>query len=122
MSSSSTNNRGDDREKPQGPLYDPTTPNCHCGMWADLRIAGPNSKHKGSLYYSCSKTQERCKYFKWCLPISGYAEVSTNNEAHVVVLATKVDLLEQRVPFMKNIINGLLCCLFGAILIIFLKG
>ncbi|KAI8566848.1 hypothetical protein RHMOL_Rhmol02G0074000 [Rhododendron molle] len=71
MSSSSTNYRGDDREKPQGPLYDPTTPNCFCGMWATLRIAGPNSKHKGSLYYSCLKTgMERCKYFKWCLPIS----------------------------------------------------
>ncbi|KAF7126857.1 hypothetical protein RHSIM_Rhsim11G0015500 [Rhododendron simsii] len=39
MSSSSINNRGDDRVRPQGPLYDPTTPNCHCGMWAILRIA-----------------------------------------------------------------------------------
>ncbi|KAI8560540.1 hypothetical protein RHMOL_Rhmol04G0264900 [Rhododendron molle] len=140
MSSSSTNYRGADREKPQGPLYDPTTPNCHCGMWAPLRIAGPTSKNKGSLYYSYSKTgMERCKYFKWCLPISrqshalgfvdgyddgfhGYAEVSTNNGAHVVVLQTKVDLLEQRIQFMKNIINGLLWCLFGAIVIIFFKG
>ncbi|KAI8560550.1 hypothetical protein RHMOL_Rhmol04G0266000 [Rhododendron molle] len=59
MSSSSTNYRGADREKPQSPLYDPTTPNCHRGMWAPLRIAGPTSKNKESLY------------FKWCLPISG---------------------------------------------------
>ncbi|KAI8566487.1 hypothetical protein RHMOL_Rhmol02G0045100 [Rhododendron molle] len=140
MSSSSTNYRGDDQEKPQGPLYDPTTPNCFCGMWATLRIARPNSKHKGSLYYSCLKTgMERCKYFKWCLPISGQshalgfadryddgfhgdAEVSTNNGPHVVALKTKVDLLEQRIRFMKNIINGLLWCVFGAIVIIFFKG
>ncbi|KAI8549123.1 hypothetical protein RHMOL_Rhmol06G0001800 [Rhododendron molle] len=92
-------------------------------MWAPLTIAGPNSKNKGSLYYSYSKTgMERCKYFKWCLSISEQSHVSTNNGAHVVVLQTKVDLLEQSIWFMKNIINGLLWYLLGAIVIIFFEG
>ncbi|KAI8536728.1 hypothetical protein RHMOL_Rhmol10G0279600 [Rhododendron molle] len=32
MSCGSTNHRGDDGDYPNGPLYDPTTPNCDCGI------------------------------------------------------------------------------------------
>ncbi|KAF7148554.1 hypothetical protein RHSIM_Rhsim03G0126600 [Rhododendron simsii] len=69
MSSFSTNNRGDDGDKPQGLLYDLTTPNCHCGMQSHALgfVDGYDD---------------------------GYPEVSTNNGAHVAVLQTKVDLLE----------------------------
>ncbi|KAI8543620.1 hypothetical protein RHMOL_Rhmol08G0232400 [Rhododendron molle] len=68
MSFESTNQRGDDGDYPFGPLYGPTTPNCDCGMWANLRIAGPKSKHPGNLYFSCSKTNGRCRFFRWCAP------------------------------------------------------
>ncbi|KAF7154070.1 hypothetical protein RHSIM_Rhsim01G0153500 [Rhododendron simsii] len=121
MSCSSTNHRGDDGDNPFGLVYDPTTPNCDCGMWANLRIAGLNSKHPGSLNFSCSKRKERCSFFRWCLPISGNVEVSTIDGTHVAVLDTKVQMLEEHARVMRTINRGLVWCLLAAIVVIFLN-
>lgn len=119
MSCSSTNHRGDDGDCPFGPLYDPTTPNW--SLWANLRIVGPKSKHPGSLYFSCSSTKNgTCKFFRWCLPISGNVEVSTTDGTHIAVLETKVHMLQEHARVMKTINRGLLWCLLAAIVVIFI--
>ncbi|KAI8536729.1 hypothetical protein RHMOL_Rhmol10G0279600 [Rhododendron molle] len=118
MSCGSTNHRGDDGDYPNGPLYDPTTPNCDCGMWANLRIAGPNAKHPGSLYFSCSKTIGRCRFFRWCVPISGNVEVNSTDGTHVAVLQTKVDMLEEHARVMNTINRRLLWCILVGIVVI----
>ncbi|KAI8560914.1 hypothetical protein RHMOL_Rhmol04G0292900 [Rhododendron molle] len=115
MSCGSTSHRVDDGDYPNSPLYDPTTPNCDCGMWANLRIAGPNAKHPGSLYFSCSKTIGRCQFFRWCVPILGNVEVNSTDDTHVAVLQTKVDMLEEHGRVMNNINRRLIWCILVGI-------